>query len=178
MIPRLLALLGLILVSDLMAAEPPELEEKALPEIKAAITLPKEWFVKVDKEDDVVVYQFSREKPTETGFVTGLILTVTPKVKERTEMKPSQYGVEMLSAMLEDGAPKIEPVKEGPIESYRATHQIEGENGNVEMINIAKANDATGTLYFLTWQAPVSEEATIKELRETILGSLKLDPAF
>ncbi len=47
----------------------------------------------------------------------------------------------------EDGAPKIEPVKEGAIESYRASHQIEGENGNVEMINIAKANDATGALF-------------------------------
>jgi hypothetical protein len=84
----------------------------------------------------------------------------------------------MLSAMLEDGAPKIEPVKEGTIESYRASHQIEGENGNVEMINIAKANDGTGTLYFLTWQAAASEADSIKELREKILASLKLDPAF
>lgn len=178
MISRILLLLSLVLAFEVFAADPPELEEKALPEIKGSITLPKEWFVKVDKEDDVVVYQFSREKPTETGFATGLILTVTPKVTERTEMKPSQYGLEMLSAMQEDGAPKIEPVKEGAIESYRAAHQIEGENGNVEMINIAKANDATGTLYFLTWQAPVAEEATIKDLRESILSSLKLDSAY
>ena len=177
MISRLL-LLSLVLASSAFAAEAPVLEEKPLPEIKGSITLPKEWFVKMDKEDDVVVYQFSREKPSETGFATGLILTVTPKVTERTEMKPSQYGVEMLSAMLEDGAPKIEPVKEGPIESYRAAHQIEGEAGNVEMINIAKANDGTGTLYFLTWQAPASEEENIKDLREKILASLKLDPAF
>jgi hypothetical protein len=175
---RKLLLLCLVLASQAFAADPPVLEEKPLPEIKGSITLPKEWFVKIDKEDDVVIYQFSREKPSETGFSTGLILTATPKVTERTEMKPSQYGIEMLSGMLEDGAPKIEPVKEGPIESYRASHKIEGENGNVEMINIAKANDGTGTLYFLTWQAPAAEEETIKDLREKILSSLKLDPAF
>jgi hypothetical protein len=55
---------------------------------------------------------------------------------------------------------------------------IESEAGNVEMINIAKANDATGTLYFLSWQAPAAETETIKDLREKILSSLKLDPAF
>lgn len=175
---RFFSLLCLVLAAQAFAGESPVLEEKPLPEIKGAITLPKEWFVNVDKEDDVVIYQFSREKPSETGFVTGLILTATPKVPERTEMKPSQYGVEMLTAMLEDGAPKIEPVQEGAIESYRAAHQIEGENGNVEMINIAKANDGTGTLYFLTWQAPAAEEETIKGLREKILSSLKLDPSF
>jgi hypothetical protein len=177
MITRLSLLLGLVLSAQAFA-ENPVLEEKPLPEIKGTISLPKEWFSQVDKEDDVVIYQFSRDKPSETGFVTGLILTVTPKVPERTEMKPSQYGVEMLTATLEDGAPKIEPVKEGAIESYRASHQIEGENGNVEMINIAKANDGTGTLYFLTWQAPVAEEEALKELREKILSSLKLDPSF
>lgn len=178
MISRFLLLLCLVWAPKAFATDPPVLEEKPLPEIKGSITLPKEWFVKTDKEDDVVIYQFSREKPSETGFATGLILTVTPKVTERTEMKPSQYGVEMLMATLEDGAPKIDPVKEGAIESYRASHTIEGENGNVEMINIAKANDGTGTLYFLTWQAPAAEEESVKDLREKILSSLKLDPSF
>jgi hypothetical protein len=175
---RLPVLLCAVLASGLMASEPPVLEEKALPEIKGAITLPKDWYVKVDKEDDVVVYQFSREKPTEAGFTTGLILTVTPKVKERTEMSPSQYGIEMLSATLDEGAPGIEPVKDGPIQSFRASHQVEGENGAIEMINIARANDGTGTLYFLTWQSPVSESDSLKELRERILSSLRLDPGF
>lgn len=176
MIARLL--LSLFLTSVAFAQEAPELEEKKLPEIKASIAVPKDWFVKIDKEEDVVIYQFSREKPGDGAFATGLILTVTPKVPERTEMKPSQYGIEMISATLDEGAPKIEPVKEGALESYRASHQIESETGNVDMINIAKANDATGTLYFLTWQAPVAEEASIKDLREKILSSLTLDPAF
>lgn len=176
MIARLL--FCLFFASAALAQETPELEEKPLPEIKGSILMPKDWFVKTDKEDDVVIYQFSREKPGEAGFSTGLIITVTPKVTERTEMKPSQYGIEMITAMLDDGAPKIEPVKEGALESYRASHLIESETGNVEMINIAKANDATGTLYFLTWQAPTTEAETIKDLREKILSSLKLDPAF
>lgn len=178
MIVRLLPFFCLLLAPAVFAAETPELEEKPLPEIKGSILLPKEWFVKMDKEDDVVIYQFSREKPGDAAFSTGLILTVTPKVTERTEMKPSQYGIEMITATLDDGAPRIEPVKEGALESYRASHLIESESGNVEMIHIAKANDATGTLYFLTWQAPVAEEETLRDLREKILASLTLDPAF
>jgi hypothetical protein len=88
----------LFLASAAFAQETPELEEKPLPEIKGSILMPKNWFVKTDKEEDVVIYQFSREKPGEAGFSTGLIVTVTPKVTERTEMKPSQYGIEMLTA--------------------------------------------------------------------------------
>ncbi len=176
MIARLL--LSFFLASAAFAGDLPELEARPLPEIKGSIVLPKDWFVKTDKEDDVVIYQFSREKPGDGAFSTGLILTVTPKVPERTEMKPSQYGIEMLTATLDEGAPKIEPVKEGALESYRASHLIESETGNVEMINIAKANDATGTLYFLTWQSPVAETETIKDLREKILSSLQLDPAL
>lgn len=175
---KLLPFFCLLLAPLAFTVEASELEEKPLPEIKASIAVPKDWFVKTDKEEDVVIYQFSREKPGDGAFATGLILTVTPKVPERTEMKPSQYGIEMIAATLDEGAPTIEPVKEGALESYRASHLIESETGDVDMINIAKANDATGTLYFLTWQAPASEEATIKDLREKILGSLKLDPAF
>lgn len=176
MIARLL--FCLFLTSAVFAGEGLELEEKPLPEIKGSILMPKGWFSKTDKEEDVVIYQFSREKPGEGAFSTGLILTVTPKVTERTEMKPSQYGIEMITATLDEGAPKIEPVKEGALESYRASHVIESETGNIEMINIAKANDATGTLYFLTWQSPTAETETLKELREKILSSLTLDPAL
>lgn len=175
---RILSLFGILMASAVWAADELELEEKALPEIKGSIAVPKDWFFKQEKEDDVVIYQLSREKPDAGTSTTGLILTVTPKVKERTEMKPSQYGIEMLTAMLDEGAPKIEPVKEGDFETYRASYVIESEGGNIQNIGVAKANDGTGTLYYLTWQSPVAEEEKIKDLREKILGSLKLDPAY
>jgi hypothetical protein len=167
----------LLFATSAFAGDPPALTAKPLPTIKASIEIPADWFVKEDKEDDVVIYQFSHEKPADGAMVTGLILTVTPKVTERTEMKPSQYAVEMLTATLDDDTTKIVPTKDGPIETTRAEHLIESENGAVKMVNVAKANDTTGTLYFLTWQAPLADEEKIKDLREKILASLTLDPA-
>ena len=38
-------------------------------------------------------------------------------------------------------------------------YTIESEEGNIKVINLAKANDSTGTLYFATWQSPEKEEA-------------------
>ena len=46
------------------------------------------------------------------------------------------------------------------------------------VINLAKANDSTGTLYFATWQSPENEEPQLEKLREAVLASLKFDPAF
>ncbi len=67
---------------------------------------------------------------------------------------------------------------EGDFVVYRAEYKIEADSGNVEVINLAKANDKTGTLYFLTWQAPQAEEAKMGPLREEIFKSLKLDPTY
>lgn len=173
-----LSLLSIVSLSPLRAESPPVLEEKPLPEIRASIALPKDWFVHQEKDEDVVIYQFSRENPGEGVLTAGLILTVTPKVLERTAMKPSQYGIEMLSAMGDEDAPKIQPVTEGPIETSRVVHLSKDESGAIQTVNIAKANDTSGTLYFLTWQAPAAEEESLKDLREKILSSLKIDPTF
>ena len=57
-------------------------------------------------------------------------------------------------------------------------YTIESDQGNIKVINLAKANDSTGTLYFATWQSPEQEEPQLEKLREAVLASLKFDPAF
>ncbi|MEX1118154.1 MAG: hypothetical protein WEB60_05100 [Terrimicrobiaceae bacterium] len=55
---------------------------------------------------------------------------------------------------------------------------MEGEAGQVRIVDVAIANDTTGTLYFFAWQAPDSEAGTLSELRENIITSLTFDPAL
>jgi hypothetical protein len=135
------------------------LKEQALPAINAKILIPEGWFTKEESDDGVTVYQVSREKAEteEDVFSAGLILSVT-----------QDEG---------DGA-KLQRTEEGPFQCLRLEYTIESTEGNIKVINLAKANDSTGTLYFATWQSPEKEEPQLKELREAVLASMKFDPTF
>jgi len=169
----------LLVCLGIARAEEPAMEEKPLEKIHATILVPKGWFVSEEGEDGVWVYTISREKPDQEGASSvGLILQVTTKVKERTEMTASEYAADMLSAMQEDAAPPLEQSEDGPYKSFQNSSMMEDDQGAVRTINLAKANDKTDTLYYLTWHAPDSESTTLEPIREKIFGSLKFDPTF
>jgi hypothetical protein len=172
-------LLFLVLTVTMALGQP--LKEQALPAIKGSILLPEGWHIKEESEDGVIVYQMSRDKAEseEEIFSTGLILSVTTKVPDRASMKPSEYARDILTSAQEEGeGSKLEKTQEGPLECLRLEYTIESEEGNIKVINLAKANDATGTLYFATWQSTEKEEAALKPVRDAVLSSLKLDPSF
>jgi hypothetical protein len=157
------------------------LKEQALPAIKAKILIPEGWFTKEESDDGVTVYQVSREKAEneEEVFSAGLILSVTNKVPDRASMKPSEYASDLLSSAQDEGdGAKLQRTEEGPFQCLRLEYTIESDQGNIKVINLAKANDSTGTLYFATWQSPEKEEPQLKELREAVLASMKFDPTF
>ena len=157
------------------------LKEQALPAINAKILIPEGWFTKEESDDGVTVYQVSREKAEseEDVFSAGLILSVTNKVPDRASMKPSEYASDLLSSAQDEGdGAKLQRTEEGPFQCLRLEYTIESDQGNIKVINVAKANDSTGTLYFATWQSPEKEEPQLKELREAVLASMKFDPTF
>jgi hypothetical protein len=157
------------------------LKEQALPAINAKILIPEGWFTKQESDDGVTVYQVSREKAEneEDVFSAGLILSVTNKVPDRASMKPSEYASDLLSSAQDEGdGAKLQRTEEGPFQCLRLEYTIESDQGNIKVINVAKANDSTGTLYFATWQSPEKEEPQLKELREAVLASMKFDPTF
>lgn len=173
-------LLAIFSLATVMAEEP-AVKEQALADIKATCQMPEGWFFSENTEDGVSVYQISKEKPAAEGETpaVGLILSATPKVTERAEMRPSAYAEELLSAAQdESGAKPMQKTDEGSLKCFRSEYTVEGDGGKVVVITIAKANDTSGTLYFFTWQNPEAEEATIAPIREKFLSSFKLDPAF
>lgn len=174
-------LLLLVLTAAMVFGQQPALKEQALPAIKGSILLPDGWHLKEESEDGVTVYQMSRDKGEneEEIFSTGLILSVTTKVPDRASMKPSEYAHDLLtSAQEEGGGTKVEKTQEGPLACLRLEYTIESDEGNIKVINLAKANDATGTLYFATWQSAEKEEPALKAVREAVLSSMKLDASF
>jgi len=68
---------------------------------------------------------------------------------------------------------------DGPWQIFRSGYKIDADDGgDVQIVNFAKANDQSGTLYFVTWQSPAAEEGKLAPVREAIISSLKLDPSF
>lgn len=173
-------LLILFTVARVLGEQAP-LKEQALPAINAKILIPEGWFTKEESDDGVTVYQVSREKAENEDdvFSAGLILSVTNKVPDRASMKPSEYASDLLSSAQDEGdGAKLQRTEEGPFQCLRLEYTIESDQGNIKVINVAKANDSTGTLYFATWQSPEKEEPQLKELREAVLASMKFDPTF
>jgi hypothetical protein len=174
-------LLFLVLTAATIFGQQPSLKEQALPAIKGSILLPDGWHMKEESEDGVIVYQIGPEKSEneEEIFSTGLILSVTTKVPDRASAKPSEYANDLLtSAQEESNGAKLEKTQEGPLECLRLEYTIESDEGNIKVINLAKANDSTGTLYFATWQSTEKDESVLKPIREAVLSSMKLDPSF
>lgn len=156
-------------------AQMPAFQKKELPSIKASLDLPEGWQVKEEGEDGVFVFQIGREDPEGGASTAGFNLTVTTKVPERANMKASEYAKDLLVSSELD---KVEMVEDGPWKCFSTEYQIEGDGGNVEVASLAKANDQTGTLYFLSWQSRESEKTEMDPVREKIFSSLKLDPGF
>jgi hypothetical protein len=171
----------IFLTASTLLAQQSGLKEQPLPEIKAKMLIPEGWFTKEDSEDGVTVYQITREKAENEGdaFSAGLILSVTNKVPDRASMKPSEYASDLLSSAQDEGdGAQLQKTQEGSLQCFRLEYVIESEDGNIKVVNLAKANDSTGTLYFATWQSPEKEEPQLKPIREAVLNSMKFDPTF
>ena len=172
---KLLTFCLLSLMPALALAEPPVLEERPLSTIKASVKVPPEWKLTESSEDGVVVYQITRE--AKDGFAAGITISVTPDVPGRAQVSPSQYASDLLSFSVEEGG-TVETVAQPPFKVISTQYNIDGEDIALSIKDVARANDSTGTLYFVAWQSPKSEENEIKELREQVLASFKFDPKF
>lgn len=176
-IPSLALALMLSALAQARPSEIPALVEHRLEDVGAVLRAPEAWHQRRDEEEGVVVYQWTREKVEEAGaaFRAGLTLTVTPDVPGRTGLPPSRYAAELLAFAAEEGG-QVKTSEQAPFQILRAEYTVEGEAGEVAVVDVAVANDSTGTLYFLAWQAPKSESDQLAPLREAILGSAVFDP--
>ncbi len=170
--------LSTMLTFPTVAADLP-LKELPLTTAKASMQIPEGWHVKEDNEEGVIVYQISREEISDAAgtYSVGLTLSVTPDVPGRAQMSPSKYAAELLAFSVEDGGTVTE-TKAAPFHTLRTEYAVEGEAGHLRIVDVATANDTTGTLYFFAWQAPDIEAEALTNLREKIIASLKFDPSL
>lgn len=153
------------------------LHECPLPEVKASIQIPDGWTSPQESDDGVFVYHLRQGGASGQG--ESMTLSVTTKVPERTGQSPSEYAAALMDMSQEEG--NSSPPQKGMINelpSIRAEYEVESDAGKMRAVNIALANDKTGTLYFFAWQFPIKESAEIEAVREKIVSSAKFDPTF
>lgn len=167
----------LVLATTLALAEPPALEKRPLSAIKATVKVPTDWQLTESTEDGVVVYQITREAKDDSNFSVGMTISVTPDVPGRAQVSPSQYAADLLAFSVEEGG-TVETVDRPPFKVISTQYHVDGEEAALAIKDVATANDSTGTLYFVAWQSPQSEEKEIQALRDQILDSFAFDPKF
>lgn len=163
-----------------LAAAEPILHEVILPEVRASVQLPEGWAStpEPDPEEGVFVYHLGKSAEG-GGEVAPVTLSVTTKVTERTSQKPSEYAAALLDIPLDDGSnAPVQKITLNDLPSLRTEYDFEGDRGKMRAVSVAIPNDRTDSLYFFAWQAPLDEPLELEALREKVLSSLKIDPAF
>lgn len=153
--------------------------EHPLDAIKTSIQAPEGWTFSQEDNDGVLVYQLNRNDSSGQNQTPFMTLTVTTKLPERIGQSPSEYAAALIDMSQEEGASSsAQKSTIDNLPSLRSEYDFEGATGNMHAVDVAIANDKTGTLYFFSWQAPMDEAEELKATREKILSSVKLDSTF
>ncbi|MFA7344865.1 MAG: hypothetical protein WC003_11215 [Terrimicrobiaceae bacterium] len=168
-----------LLAATLASAGEITLHEQALPEVKASIQLPEGWASVTESDEGVFVYHLQKGPRPAEQDPSAITLSVTTKVPERTTQSPSQYAAALIDMSQDDGPNSpIQKAEINGLPSLRSEYHFESDKGKMRAVNIALPNDKTGTLYFFAWQAPMDEPTAAEALRDKVVASLKIDPAF
>lgn len=155
------------------------LHDQPLSEVKSSIQLPEGWVSTMESDEGVFVYHLQKGTRTGEAGTPGITLSVTTKVLERTTQTPSKYAAALIDMSQDDGPNNpIQKSEIAGLPSLRSEYHFESDKGKMRAVNIAIPNDKTGTLYFFAWQAPLDEPTTAEALRDKVIASLKVDPAF
>lgn len=159
---------------------PPMLVSHDLPEIHGKISLPKDWALLPGKllEGDVLLA--TREKITNENdpWTTGLSMTIDRNGAKDSGQKASDYALGLAREAHDKAGEEATPIKEsqtGSIHEIRFEFPLSADQP-LQVTEVLRANDATGTLAVILWQMPKPEAVQLQGLREAILSGLILDP--
>lgn len=185
----LFVLLGLVL--PLLASAQSELPTaptgfhwQTLPEIKASVLAPEEWYFLNEPHPGVNAYFVTKQRiEGNNQFTTGLTLNAIrhinqrgPKVNARTyaaaftQNAAERYGKAVIEQK-HDSA--------GSFHSYHLRYRALSPSGGEARIiqNVAIANTATDTFYLLIFEAPEPEWETAWQKGELMLRQIVFNPA-
>lgn len=148
--------------------------------IKAALLVPEGWYVKHQGGGDKNLWAISKEDVDKTGsFETGLTFISTQNVSTKPQGKvpPSKFADAMLKEIKKRYSLEREASgPQGPFYAVRYQY-IDAPKGKtaIRIYNLLMANDKTGTLYQVVYEAPLNEWDDAWKIGEPILKRILID---
>jgi len=152
-----------------------------LTEIHARIALPKDWTLLPGRLLEGGVLIATREKISgeNDAWITGLSMTIDRNGAKDSGQKASAYALGIAREALGKAGEEASPMKEsqsGVFHEIRFDFPVAGDPP-LQITEVLRANDATGTLAVILWQMPQAGSNSLLELREDVLSGLVLDPS-
>lgn len=146
-------------------------------EIKGGFLKPDGWFFKKAGKGDTLGFFITKEDIDKEGkFLTGLTVNVLMDIPEKKNIKASDYA----KLFREEARKTGDFVREwnnvvGPFQAAGFLHEKEDKAGAFKVHNLLIANDKTGTVYLVMFEAPSAEWDATWKIAEPILKQLYVD---
>ena len=147
------------------------------PEIKGAFLLPDGWNFKSGKQGDTFGFFLTKEKIEEDGdFTTGMTVNVIPDIPIKKSSSPFNFALQLRESARQSSKFSKEWEKDmGHFKSVGFVYSKKDATGSFTVHNLFIANNQTGTLYLVLFEAPASEWQQIWKIAEPMLQYLYID---
>lgn len=170
------------IIATAQADEPPRVAPQGYswvncPEIKGAFLLPDGWYFKSEKQGDTLGFFLTKEKIEKDGeFITGMTVNVIPNIPSKKSVSPFDFALQIRESARQFLEFSKEWEKEmGPFKSVGFVYSKEDAAGSFTVHNLLIANNQTGTLYLVMFEAPTSEWQQVWKIAEPMLQYLYID---
>ena len=162
---------------DSMPAPPKGYDWARCSEIKGAFLRPIGWHFRKDKRGETIGFFITKEDITKTGsFKTGLTVNVIPDIPKKKSMSPYDFARQVRETAKESSKLTKEWNKDmGPFKSVGFVYDKKDDAGNFTVHNLLIANNKTGTLYLVIFEAPSAEWTETWKIAEPMLKYLYID---
>ena len=106
-------------------------------------------------------------------------MTIDRNGAKDSGMKAGDYALNIAREAREKAGEEASPISDavqGDFREIRFEFPVQTEPP-LQVTEVLRANDRTGTVAVILWQSPKGEAASLKDLREEVLSRLVLDPA-
>lgn len=155
----------------------PGLVAHELPDIQGSISIPKDWTIISGKllEGDVLVACREKIAGPEDPWTTGLTMTIDRNGAKDSGQPAGEYALGMAKEAREkagDDAGEINETKNGKIREFRFEYPV-ALDAPILVTEVLRADEESGMLTVILWQSPKEDAASLRELREAVLSSIR-----
>jgi hypothetical protein len=149
-------------------------------DIKGAFLQPDNWHFKKDKKGDTFGFFITKEEIGTNGqFTTGMSVNVIPNIPKKKAASPYDFACQYREAARQSVKFANEWNKDlGPFKSVGFVFNKDDKKGAFTVHTLLIANNKTGTLYLVLFEAPTAEWVETWKIAEPMLQLLYIDDSI